>query len=177
MSFGNPAMSIVREHLKVLIGISLTWACVFVFGLTHATLDGWAFVFPVFQPGNLLVLISAPMAQSAFYILARKTSWLLNIYVAISVLCCAIGWLNLTNDDGFRGYRFTYWHQGDLLCKHGCDDVIIFSYLVLVQGCILIFSSSVFESFSDIWRGVPRLVVAAVLLWLFLTSCALLVSM
>src|SRR5260370_26380850 len=94
----NPAMFIVRERLKVLIGIGLTWACVFIlyYGLTHATLDGRAFVFPVSQPWNLLILLSAPMAQSAFYILARKTSWLLNIYLAISALCCAIGWLNLS---------------------------------------------------------------------------------
>jgi hypothetical protein len=175
----NQAMFIVREHLKVLIGIGLTWACVFIlyYGLTHATLDGWAFVFPVFQPGNLLILLSAPMAQSAFYILARKTSWLLNIYLAISVLCCVIGWLHLTNDDGFRGYRFTYWHQGDLLCVQGCDDTWIFSCLVLVQGCILMFFSSVFEGFWDVWRGVMRLLLVAVLLWLLLTSCAILMSM
>jgi hypothetical protein len=106
-------MPIVRECLKVLIGIGLTWTCAFIlyYGLTHATLDGRAFIFLTSQPGNLPILLSAPMAQSAFYILARKTSWLLNIYLAISVLCCAIGWLSLTNDDGFRGYRFTYWHQ------------------------------------------------------------------
>jgi hypothetical protein len=124
----------------------------------------------------LLTLLSAPMAQSAFYILARKTSWLLNIYLAISVLCCVIGWLHLTNDDGSRGYRFTYWHQGDLLCVQGCDDTWIFSCLVLVQGCILMFSSSVFEGFWGVWRGVMRLLLVAVLLWLLLTSCAILMS-
>jgi len=49
------------------------------------------------------------------------------------------GWLNLTNDDGLRGYRFTYWHQGDLLCVQGCGDTWIYSCLVLAQGCILMF--------------------------------------
>jgi hypothetical protein len=170
---------IVRENLKVLIGIGLTWACVFIlyYGLTHATLDGWAFVFPVFQPATLLIFLSAPMAQSVFYTLARKTSWLLNIYLAISVLCCVIGWLHLTNDDGFRGYRFTYWHRGDLLCVQGCEDAWIFSCLVLLQGCILMSSSSVFEGFRGAWRGVVRLLLVASLLWLLLTSCAILMSM
>jgi hypothetical protein len=62
------------EHVKVLIGIGLTWACAFIlyYGLSHATLDGRAFIFSAFQPGNLLILLSAPMAQSAFYVLARK---------------------------------------------------------------------------------------------------------
>jgi hypothetical protein len=175
----NSAMFISREHLEVLIGIGLTWACVFIlyYGLAHATLDGRVFVFPVFRPASLLIFLSAPTAQSAFYILARKTSWLLNIYLAISVLCCGIGWLHLMNDDGFRGYRFTYWHQADLLCVQGCDDTWIFSCLVLVQGCILMFSSSVFEGFWDGWRGVMRLLLVAVLLWLLLTSCAILMSM
>jgi hypothetical protein len=175
----TPGMLIVREHLKVLIGIGITWACAFIlyYGLTHATLDGRAFVFPIFQPGNLLNLLSAPMAQSAFYIHARKTPWLLNIYLAISVLCFAIAWLHLTNYDGFRGYRFTYWHQGNLLCVQGCDDTWIFSCLVLVQGCILMFPSSVFEGFWGAWRGIVRLPLVAVLLWLLLTSYAILMSM
>jgi hypothetical protein len=177
--FQNLAILIVREHLKVLIGIGLTWACAFIlyYGLAHAILDGRAFVFPVSQPRNLLILLGAPMAQSAFYILARRASWLLNFYLAISILCCVIGWLHLTNDDGFRGYRFTYWHQGDLLCVQGCNDTWIFSSLVLVQGCILMFSSSVFESFWGVWRGVMRLLLVAVLLWLLLTSCVVLMSM
>ena len=117
-------MFVIRQHRKVLLGISLTWVCVFIFynGLTHATLEGMPFVFPVFDHANLLFLISAPMAQSAFYILARRTSWLLNIYLAISVLCCAVAWLNLTNG----GYRYSYWHQGDLLCEHGCNDIMDF---------------------------------------------------
>jgi hypothetical protein len=154
-----------------LLGIGLTWACVFIlyYGLTHATLDGRAFIFPVFQPGHLLILLSAPMAQSAFYILARKTSWLLNIYLATAVLCCVIGWLHLTNDDGFRGYRFTYRHQGDLLCLQGCDDTWIFSSLILVQGCI--------SMLWDVWRGAMRLFFVTVLLWLLLTSYATLMSM
>jgi hypothetical protein len=170
---------IVREHLKILIGIGLTWACVFIlyYGLTHATLDGSVFVFPIFQPWNLLIFLSAPMAQSAFYILARKTSWLLNIYLALSLLCCVIIWLHLTNDNGLLGYRFTYWHQGELLCAQGCDDIWVFSYLVLVQGCILMFSLSVFEGLWRVWRGVMRLLLVAVLLWLLFTSCDILMSM
>jgi hypothetical protein len=148
----------------------------FYYGLTHATLEGGALVFPVFQPGILLTFLSAPSAQSAFYILARKTSWLLNIYLTISVLCCVIGWLHLMNGGGSRGYRFTYWHQGDLLCVQGCDDTWIFSCLVFVQGCISMFSSSVFEGFWDVWRGVMKLFLVAVLLWLLLTSCAILMS-
>jgi hypothetical protein len=175
----NPAMFIVREHLKVLIGIGLAWACVLIFyyGLTHAVLDGEAVSFPVFQPANLLIFLSAPMAQSAFYVLARKTSWLLNLYLAISVLCCAVGWLDLANDDGFRGYRFTNWHQGDWLCVQGCNDPLFFNCLVFTQGCILMCSSSIFQGFGDIWRGVMRLLLVAVLLWLLLTSFAILMSM
>ena len=63
----NPAMFIVREDLKVLIGIGLTWACVLIlyYGLTHAVLDGETFAFPIFQPANLLIFLSAPMAQLA----------------------------------------------------------------------------------------------------------------
>ena len=55
-------MLVVLDHLRVLIGISLTWACAFIFfnGLTHATLEGEPFVFPVFEHMNLLILISAP---------------------------------------------------------------------------------------------------------------------
>jgi len=169
----------VREHLKVSIGIGLTWSCVFIlyYGLTHATLDGRAFVFPVFKPTNMLVLISAPMAQSAFYALARKNSWLLNIFLAISVLCCVVGWLSLNNDDGFRGYRFTYWHQGDLLCVHGCNDTWLFSGIVVVQGCILILSLSASERLWGSWRGVVWLLLVALLLWLLFTSCAIWLSM
>jgi hypothetical protein len=128
-------MFIVREHLKVSIGIGLTWACAFIlyYGLTHATLDGSVFVFPVFRAANLVIFLSAPMAQSAFYLLARKTSWLLNLYLAISVLCCVVGWLDLVNDDA-HGYRFTYWHQGDLLCVHGCNDPLLFNGLVLCKA-------------------------------------------
>jgi hypothetical protein len=175
----NQSMFIVREHLKVLIGIGLTWACVFIlyYGLTHATLEGRAFVFPVFEPRNLLIVLSAPMAQTAFYILAHKTSWLLRSYLTISLLCCVVGWLNLMNDDGSRGYRFTYWHQGNVLCVQGCEDTWIFSCVVLLQGCILMFSSSVFEGIRGVWRGAIRLLLVAVLLWLLLTSFALLISM
>jgi hypothetical protein len=93
------------------------------------------------------------------------------------VLCCVTGWLHLKNDDGFGGYRFTYWHQGDLLCVQGCDDTWIFSSVVLVQGCILMFSSSVLEELLDVWRGVMRLLLVAILLWLLLTSCAIFMSM
>jgi hypothetical protein len=158
-----------------LLGIGLTWACVFIFfnGLTHATLEGAPFVFPVFQRRNLLILITAPIVQTALYILARKTSWLLNIYLAISVLFCAIASLRLTNG----GYRYGYRHQGNLLCEHGCDDIWIFSYLVLVQACILMFSSPVFEDFSVFWRGVLKVVLIVALLWLVLTSCTLMISM
>jgi hypothetical protein len=169
----------IREHLKVLIGIGLTWACVLIlyYGLTHAVLDGEAFVFPVFRPANLPIFLSAPMAQSAFYVLTRKTSWLLNLYLAISVLCCVVSWLDLANDDGFRGYRFAYWHQGDWLCVQGCNDSLFFNCLVFLQGCILMFSSSVFEGFRDVWRNVMRLLLVAILLWLLLTSFAILMSM
>jgi hypothetical protein len=168
-------MFAIREHVKVLLGIGLTWACVFIFykGLTHATLEGAPFVFPVFEHGNLPILISAPMAQSAFYILARRTSWLLNIFLAISIICCAVAWLNLTHG----GYQYNYWHQGDLLCRHGCNDILMFSYVVLVQACILMFSSSVFEDFSDFWRGVLKVTLFGVLLWLVLTSFLLTISM
>jgi hypothetical protein len=176
-----PAVLVVSENFKVLIGIGLTWACVFIFfnGMTHASLDGWAFVFPVFQPTNLLVLISAPVAQSAFYILARKTSWLLNTYLAISVVCCAVAWLHLTKDRYTDvGYRYTYWHQGDLLCvSDGCNDILFFSYLILMQGLILVFVPSVFKEFPFSFRWVPRVIAIAVLLWLVLTSFALTISM
>jgi hypothetical protein len=66
-------MLVIREQLKVLLGIGLTWACVFIFfnGLTHATLEGAPFVFPVFRRRNLLILITAPIVQTALYILAR----------------------------------------------------------------------------------------------------------
>jgi len=147
--------------------------------MTHASLDDWAFVFPVFQPGNLLVLISAPMAQCAFFILARKTPWLLNTYLAISVLCCAVAWLHLANDRETYGggYNYTYWHQGDLLCRSdGCNDVLLFGYLILLQGLVLVFVPSVFSDFSDFWRVVLKVLLKALILCLILTSFALTLS-
>jgi hypothetical protein len=85
-------MSVVREYLKVLIGIGLTWACVFILfnGMAHATLDGWAFVFSGVPTRKSAAFMSAPIAQSHFYILARKTSWLLNTYLVISLICCPV---------------------------------------------------------------------------------------
>jgi hypothetical protein len=101
-----------NTYLKVPLGIALTWACAFIFsyGLSHATLDRESLVYPTFQGTNLPFFITAPIAQSAFYILARKASWLLNIYIAISAICFTVFLFILTTDGG---YRFTYWHQGD----------------------------------------------------------------
>jgi hypothetical protein len=166
----------VQNWFRVLLGMGLTLACasIFSYGLSHATLDQRPFVFPTFQGGNLLFFSAAPIAQCTFYILARKTSWLLNIYLAISLLCCFVAWLHLTTDGG---YRFTYWHQGDYNCKHGCDDAWIFGYLVLLQGCILLFASSAFEGFSGSWQAVLRLILVFVLLLLFMTSCTIAITM
>jgi len=95
------------NFLKVSLGIGLTWACAFIFsyGLSHATLDHQPLVFPTFQGDNFWFFVAAPLAQSAFYILGRKVSWLLNIYIAISALCFAV-FLNNLRADG--GYRFPY---------------------------------------------------------------------
>lgn len=165
-------MFIGPDHLKVATGSGLVAACAFIFyyGLTHAGVDGVPFAFPVFRPGNLVILLSAPVAQCAFYVLARRTSWLLNLFLVISVLCCVFGGLDLVNEGGSPGYRFTYWHQGDLLCVRGCNDPLVFGCLVFMQGCILIFSSSPYEGIGGAWRGVIRLVLVAALLWLLLTS-------
>jgi len=91
----------------------------------------------------------------------------LNIYIAISALCFAVSLHNLTTDGG---YRFTYWHQGDYECLHGCNDYWIFGWLVFLQGCILLFTSSAFENGSGLWRGALRVGLAALLCWVFLTS-------
>ncbi|KJC35756.1 hypothetical protein UP09_31625 [Bradyrhizobium sp. LTSP885] len=164
-----------RAQFKVLLGIGLTWACTYIFftGLTEATLEGEPYAFPVFGGANFLILISAPVAQSVFFVLAQKTSWLLNLYLAISIACCAVAGLHVA--DG--GYQFTYWHQGDLLCRHGCDDVWIFGWLVFGQACILAVSSPfVFEDFPGIWKAITRLFLIIVLSLLSLTSCALTMS-
>src|SRR6266436_317763 len=92
------------NYLKASLGIGLTWACAFVFsyGLSHATLDHEPLAFPTFQGDNF---------------------WFFNIYIAISALCFTVFLYNLTTDGG---YRFTYWHQGDYECLHGCNDSWIF---------------------------------------------------
>jgi len=97
----------------------------------------------------------------------------LNIYVATSALCFAVFLYNLTADGG---YRFTYWHQGDYECLHGCDDAWIFGWLVFLQGCILMFTSSAFDDFAGLWRAVPRVVLVALLCWVFLTSFLLMIA-
>jgi hypothetical protein len=160
---------------KVSLGIGLTWACAFVFsyGLSHATLDDEPLVFPTFQGDNFWFFIAAPIAQSAFYILARKVSWLLNIYIAISALCFAIFLYDLETDGG---YRFTYWHQGDYECLHGCHDHWIFGWLVFLQGCTLMFTSSAFDDASGLWRAGLRVGLAALLCWVFLTSLFLMIA-
>jgi hypothetical protein len=104
-------------------------------------LDHEPLVYPTFQGNNFWFFVAAPVAQSVFYILARKVSWLLNIYIAVSASCAAVFVYNFLTDDG---YRFTYWHQGDYLCLHGCDDPWIFGFLVFLQGCILMFTPSTF---------------------------------
>jgi hypothetical protein len=164
-----------NKYLKAPLGIGLTWACAFIFsyGLSHATLDREPLVYPTFQGTNLWAFIAAPVAQSAFYILARKTSWLLNIYIAISALCFIVFLFNLTTDGG---YRFTYWHQGDYECVHGCDDTWIFGWLAFLQGSVLMFTSSAFDDFSGFWRAVLRVVLLAVLSWLFVASLAIMIS-
>lgn len=171
-----------RENLKVWIGIGLTWTCAAIFfdGMTHAVLDGSAFVLPVFQSTNLVLLISAPIAQSAFYVLARKTSRLLNAYLVVSLVCCAVAELHLVNDRSVYGggYAYTYWHQGDLLCKSdGCNDVLVFSYLIFLQGVILVFVPSVFRVFPFSFRWVPRVLVISMLFWLVVASFTLTLSM
>jgi hypothetical protein len=170
------AMFAINDRLRVSIGVGLTWACAFFFsyGLSHATLDNEPFVFPVFQGVNLLIFLTAPIAQSTFYIIARKSAWLLNIYVAVSIVCFVVAWLNLLTDGG---YRFTYWHQGDFECLHGCNDAWIFGHLVLMQGCILMFAPSALEGFSRSWRATLRFVLVAALLLVFATSCTLTISM
>jgi hypothetical protein len=168
-----PATSL---HLKVAAGIGLTWLCagLFYFGLTHASLDGAPFVFSAYDDRlSLLLTLSAPVAQSAFYILARRTNWLLNVYLALSVASCAVAGLGLATG----GYRFSYWHQGDYHCLQGCDDVWLFGLLVLVQGFALMFPRTVFEGLSTLWRAGLRLVLSGVLIWLFLSSCAIAISM
>jgi hypothetical protein len=166
----------VQNSFRVLLGISLTLACasIFSYGLSHATLDHEPFVFPTFQDGNLLFFAAAPIAQCIFYILARKTSWLLNVYLAVSVCFCFVAWLHLTTDGG---YRFTYWHQGEYNCKHGCDDAWLFGYLVFAQGCILMFLPSAFEGFSGLRQAVLRFTLVFVLLLLFVTSSAITITM
>ena len=163
------------NYLKVSLGIGLTWACAFVFsyGLSHATLDHEPLVFPTFQGDNFWFFIAAPIAQSVFYILARKVSWLLNIYIAISALCFTVFLYNLTTDGG---YRFTYWHQGDYECLHGCNDSWIFGWLVFLQGCTLMFTSSAFDDVSGLWRAGLRVVLVALICWVFLTSFFLMIA-
>ena len=165
-----------NNYFKVALGIGITWACAFIFsyGLSHATLDREPLIYPTFQGTNLPFFITAPIAQSAFYILARKASWLLNIYIAASALCFAVFLFNLTTDGG---YRFTYWHQGDYECVHGCDDAWIFGWLVFLQGCILMFTSPAFDHVSGLWRAALRVVLLAVLSLLFVTSLAIMISM
>lgn len=157
------------NYLKVPLGIGLTWACAFIFsyGLGHATLDHEPLVYPTFQGDNFWFFIAAPLAQSVFYILTRKVSWLLNTYIAISALCLIVFLYNLTTDGG---YRFTYWHQGDYLCQHGCDDPWIFGWLVFLQGSILMFTSAAFDNISGMWRAGLRVILFALLFWVFLTS-------
>ncbi|HAQ84278.1 MAG: hypothetical protein CFE30_05780 [Bradyrhizobium sp. PARBB1] len=135
-------------------------------------MDGEPFAFPVTGYDNLQFFVAAPLAQSVLYVLARKTSWLLNLYLAISVVFLVYAGLHLVD-----GYRLTYWHQGDLLCRQGCDDVWVFGWLVLAQGIILMFSPSVFRDFSGFWQLATRLGLAAMLLWLASTSFALMLSM
>jgi hypothetical protein len=163
------------NYLKVLLGIGLTCASAFIFsyGLSHATLHHEPLVYPTFQGNNFWFFIAAPIAQSAFYILARRVSWLLNIYIAISALCFAVFFYNLTTDGG---YRFTYWHQGDYECLHGCDDTWIFGWLVFLQGFTLMFTSSAFDDVSSLWRAGLRAVIVALLFWVFLTSLFMMIA-
>jgi hypothetical protein len=130
-------------------------------------LDHEPLVYPTFQGNNFWFFVAAPVAQSVFYILARKVSWLLNIYIAVSASCVAVFVYNLLTDDG---YRFTYWHQGDYLCLHGCDYPWIFGFLVFLQGCILMFTPSTFYNVPGIWRAWLGVVLLALLCWTFLTS-------
>ena len=171
---GESRAFVTSGHIRALLGICLTWGCFYIFwiGLNDATLDGEPFAFPVTGYDNLQVFVAAPLAQSVLYVLARKTSWLLNLYLAISVVFLVYAGLHLVD-----GYRLTYWHQGDLLCRQGCDDVWVFGWLVLAQGIILMFSPSVFRDFSGFWQLATRLGLAAMLLWLASTSFALMLSM
>lgn len=137
-------MLAIREHPKFVLGICFTWVCagILYIGLTHATLDGTPFVFWEYDNGtNLLIYLTAPVAQSAFYILARRTSLLLNVYLALTLIFCVMAGVDLATG----GYRFSYWHQGDYHCLEGCNDVWLFGYLVLLQGCALMFLRSVFN--------------------------------
>jgi hypothetical protein len=96
-----------NSYIRVPLGIGLTWACalIFSYGLSHATLDREPLVYPTFRATNLLFFVAAPIAQSVFYLLARKVSWLLNIYLTISALCFSVFLFNLTTDGC---HRFTY---------------------------------------------------------------------
>lgn len=158
------------NYLKVSLGIGLTWASAFIFsyGLSHATLDHEPLVYPTFQGNNFWFFIAAPIAQSAFYILARRVSWLLNIYIAISALCFTVFLYNLLSLRLLASRRLRVSPR-----MRRCLD---FGWLVFLQGGTLMLTSSAFDDVSGWWRAGLRAVLLALLCWVFLSSLFMMVA-
>ena len=85
-------------------------------GMENATADGQPFSYGIWEHSNFLAW-SAPSQVAIIYLLLGKNlrilSWLATafyIYWAFSVFD------NYTN----KSFKFTYWHQGDVVCN-ACD--------------------------------------------------------
>jgi hypothetical protein len=97
-------------------------------GMTNSTADGEPFSYPIWNGLNLLILTMPSLAGMSYLYLGKHfkvLSWLFTSF------CCYWAY-NVYNIYKNGGFKFSYWHQGDVACET-CYEV----YLSLSAATIL----------------------------------------
>jgi hypothetical protein len=125
----------VRDY-ETAIRLSIAYASISVgtvlllAGITNTTADGEPFSFPIWNSLNFPILLTPSLAAMIYLFLGKKLrvlSWLFTAF------CCC--WVYYTYSIyASDGFKFQYWHQGDVVCN-SCDTVyFLLSAATVIYG-------------------------------------------
>jgi hypothetical protein len=158
-------MTILKNisNIYAALGIITIWTgfVVFIYGMTHATLDGAPLGYPtIYNKVNLFVILLPISAFSFYFVVVRRSDFLLNLFLFVALLWLIAATLGLI--DG--GYQFTYWHHGDLLCTNGCNSIIILSWLAIPAGIVAFRAPSIVENDGIVGAATLYLLIIFIML-------------